>query len=164
MERMFTAWESKDLPGFNRCWWRMLETKCVGDNYKMLTHNLFSVGHNFSKEVTNIMMSPISLSPDALNQNRISFVIQVVSTFGICFVLLGHTATTKVNSSHFSDSYKLLIFIWLILMTHENRVVNYEPLLIMTSAAPSSGEIFAEFFLSRELTGWERETQRKSHR
>ena len=73
----------------------MLVTKCVGDNYKMLTHNLFSVGHNFSKEVTNIMMSPTSLSPEALNQNRISFVIQVVSTFGICFVLLGHTATTK---------------------------------------------------------------------
>ena len=73
----------------------MLETKCFGDNYKMLTHYLFSVGHHYSKEVTNIMMSPISLSSDALNQNRISFVIQVVSTFGICFVLLGHTATTK---------------------------------------------------------------------
>ena len=29
------------------------------------------------------------------SQKRISFVIQVVSTFGICFVLLGHTATTK---------------------------------------------------------------------
>ena len=24
------------IKGLHRCWWRMLETKCVSDNYKML--------------------------------------------------------------------------------------------------------------------------------
>ena len=44
--------------GWHRCWWRMLETKCVGDKFKMLVanknhqHNKKSRQHNDS--VTNI--------------------------------------------------------------------------------------------------------------
>ena len=42
--------------GLHRCWWRMLETKCVGDKFKMLRTD-----HHH--KVTNITMSPTSLSP-----------------------------------------------------------------------------------------------------
>jgi len=36
----------------HRCWWRMLETKCVGDNFEMLFN--ISVGYQQPKDVTNI--------------------------------------------------------------------------------------------------------------
>ena len=58
---------SKEL---HRCWWRMLETKCVGDNYNMLVtilailitdiHYLFTlaVGNQHRTSVTNIQTVP----------------------------------------------------------------------------------------------------------
>ena len=95
----------------NSCHWSIAMVKNYNLNVTEIRDpdfkNAFLGIFNFTVGIL-IMMSPTSLS-SALNQNRISFVIQVVSTFGICFVLLGHTATTKVNSSHFSDSYKLLM-------------------------------------------------------
>ena len=66
----------------HRCWWRMLETKCVGDKFEMLLTDLIhwenrqhnekvanimivpptsQISHHH--KVTNITMSPTSLSP-----------------------------------------------------------------------------------------------------
>ena len=43
----------------HRCWWRMLETKCVGDGFGNSGHQhplsfYIIVGHQHSKDVTNI--------------------------------------------------------------------------------------------------------------
>ena len=38
---------------WNRYWWRMVKTKCVGDNYKILV-TILAIGHQYSKDVTNI--------------------------------------------------------------------------------------------------------------
>ena len=43
--------------GFDRCWWRMLKTKCVGDKFKMLVtvtniHNLFTLVNKITMSLT----------------------------------------------------------------------------------------------------------------
>ena len=38
----------------HRSWWRILETKCVSDNYKMLATVLYSKDHQYRNSVTNI--------------------------------------------------------------------------------------------------------------
>ena len=64
-------WQGKNL-WLHRCWWRMLTTNCVGDNYKMLVtvlailvtniHYLFTLASG-----TNIQkMSPTSQNRDQL--------------------------------------------------------------------------------------------------
>ena len=59
---------NKRSPRLHRCWWRMLETKCVSDNFGMLLtvfavfvtnilyllHSNISVGHQLPKDVNNI--------------------------------------------------------------------------------------------------------------
>ena len=61
-----------DYRWLHRCRWRMLETKCVGDNYKMLVTVLTTLVTNIhylltlasgTKDITNITVSPTSLSP-----------------------------------------------------------------------------------------------------
>ena len=44
----------------HRCWWQMLETKCVGDGYGHFSHQhplpiYISVGHQYSKEATSTL-------------------------------------------------------------------------------------------------------------
>ena len=72
----------------HRCWWRMLETKCVGDNFKMLVtvfchfgpqHPLFfyiSVRHQHSKDVTKIEIpTPTSKNGHQLQVTNITVTI-----------------------------------------------------------------------------------------
>ena len=56
---------------WHRCWWRMLEEKCVGDKFQMLVIDFIHwkkspthwFCHQYIKSV-NIMKSPTSLSPN----------------------------------------------------------------------------------------------------
>ena len=53
-------------PRLHRCWWHILETKCVGDKFEMLVTDsgywwpIWSIGKitNITKKVTNIMILP----------------------------------------------------------------------------------------------------------
>ena len=73
------------LNWLHRCWWQMLETKCVGDNFEMLvtflavfvtnilyllTYDGVNVGHQQPKDVTNIEI--LSLRSKICHQDKVT--------------------------------------------------------------------------------------------
>ena len=76
--------QGHSLEGLHRCWWRMLETKCVGDNLEILMIDLIcwwpkNHQHNAKKsrqhKVTIMKLTPTSLSPsqrltDSITEQR----------------------------------------------------------------------------------------------
>ena len=73
--QQYLSTKDNKIRGLHRCWWRMLDTKCVGDKFEMLVTDLIHwENHQHSeksrqhlKSVTIRTMSPKSLSPFALN-------------------------------------------------------------------------------------------------
>ena len=55
--------------GLHQCWWRMFETNCVGDRFKMLAKD--STNHQHNEKIANIMIlssTSLSLSPSKSHQ------------------------------------------------------------------------------------------------
>ena len=59
---------SKPRNRLYRCWWRILETKCVGDNFEMLFN--ISVGHQQPRDVTNIEV--LSLTSKNCHRDKVT--------------------------------------------------------------------------------------------
>ena len=63
------AWLFRNF-GLHRCWWRMLETKCIGDNFEMLVTVLAIFENNRPKDVTNIEI--LSLTSKNCHQDKVT--------------------------------------------------------------------------------------------
>ena len=105
---------------WNRFWWRMLKTKCVGDNFNMLvivvdilaTKNYISVRHQHSKDVTKIktITKIQKMSPTLSHQHHYHRIFNEILSCIIWFdSYLAQTAAGKsliISQNHMQEHLK----------------------------------------------------------